>query len=69
VDESTCESFFRRLSWTTDGAFLVTPAALWHADPDAAPSFSTHLFARHRFDEPFKVLSGLEKVRIHLRHS
>jgi chromatin assembly factor 1 subunit B len=68
VDESTCESFFRRLSWTTDGAFLVTPAALWHADPDAAPSFSTCLFARHRFDEPFKVFSGLEKVRMHLRH-
>jgi chromatin assembly factor 1 subunit B len=68
VDESTCESFFRRLSWTADGAFLVTPAALWHSDHNesnaAAPSFSTYLFARHRFDEPFKVLSGLEKVSI-----
>ena len=68
-DESTCESFFRRLSWTTDGAFLVTPAALWHTeDPTnkdstaAPPSFSTHLFARHRYDEPYMVLSGLEKV-------
>lgn len=65
ADESTCESFFRRLSWTTDGAFLVTPAALWHSDHEHAnvsPSFSTYLFARHRFDEPVKVLSGLEKV-------
>ena len=66
-DESTCESFFRRLSWTADGAFLVTPAALWHHDPlntDAGspPSFSTCVFARHRYDEPYLVLSGLEKV-------
>jgi hypothetical protein len=80
-DESTCESFFRRLSWTTDGAYLVCPAALWHpnttgtgttgTDPqdqnnNAPPSFSTFLFARHRFDEPCKVLSGVEKVRLTL---
>jgi len=64
VDESTCESFFRRLCWTTDGLFLITPCALWHQDQsDTSPSFSTYLFARHRFDEPYKVLPGLEKVR------
>ena len=67
ADESTLESFFRRLSWTTDGAFLVTPAALWHADQGdpntkSPPTFATYLFARHKFDEPYKVLSGLEKV-------
>lgn len=64
VDESTCESFFRRLSWTADGLFLITPCALWHQDQhDTTPSFSTYLFARHRFDEPYKVFPGLEKVR------
>ena len=74
ADESTLQSFFRRLSWTADGAFLVTPSALWYADEDeensgdtddnkASPSFATYLFARHQFDEPYKVLSGLEKVR------
>ena len=70
ADESTCESFFRRLNWTIDGAFLVAPAALWHAPPTdtseqnltSPPSFSTYLFARHRYDEPYRVLSGLEKV-------
>lgn len=78
VDESNCESFFRRLSWTTDGAFLVTPAALWHSEKDAkkaedgddsgdAPSFSTYLFARHRFDEPYKVLPGLDKPSVVVR--
>jgi len=63
ADESTCESFFRRLCWTTDGLFLITPCALWHEDQhDETPSFSTCLFARHRFEEPYKVLPGLEKV-------
>lgn len=63
VDESSCESFFRRLSWSADGLFLIAPCALWHQDhADTSPSFSTYLFARHRFDEPYKVLSGLEKV-------
>ena len=32
ADESTVESFFRRLSWATDGAFLITPASLYHED-------------------------------------
>ena len=70
ADESTLESFFRRLSWTADGAYLVTPAALYHSDDSnnggkekESPSFATYLFARHKFDEPCKVLSGLEKVR------
>jgi len=69
ADESTVESFFRRLSWTVDGAFLVTPCALWHPDSDneddkenSSPSFATLLFARHQYDKPYKVLPGLEKV-------
>lgn len=68
VDESTCESFFRRLCWTTDGLFLITPCALWHQNHhDTTPSFSTYLFARHRFDEPYKVLPGLEKPSVVVR--
>lgn len=68
ADESTMESFFRRLSWTNDGAFLIAPAGLWHSEPlnltsKVPPAFATLLFARHRFDQPCKVLYGLEKVR------
>jgi len=77
ADESTVESFFRRLSWTTDGAFLVTPASLWHnmteestpapASATDGPSFATYLFARHQFDKPYKVLHGLEKPSLVIR--
>lgn len=70
-DEATLQSFFRRLAWTPDGAFLVLPACLWHKSSgpldgrDAtkeAPSHSVCLFARHHWGEPYKVLTGLEKV-------
>ena len=39
ADEITLGSFFRRLSFTADGAFLVVPAGQWHgtpSDPSAA---------------------------------
>jgi chromatin assembly factor 1 subunit B len=73
ADESTVESFFRRLSWTADGAFLVTPASLWHKtalgsnDEEAAPTFATYLFARHEYEKPYKVLHGLEKPSVVIR--
>jgi len=79
VDESNCESFFRRLSWTVDGAFLVTPAALWYGNNtvhlekktqslvSTGPLFSTYLFARHRFEEPYRVLTGLDKPSVVVR--
>lgn len=66
ADESTVESFFRRLNWTADGAFLITPCALWHGiennKENSSPSFATLLFARHQYDKPYKVLLGHEKV-------
>lgn len=67
ADESTVESFFRRLNWTADGAFLITPCGLWHGSENdkenTSPSFATLLFARHQYDKPYKVLLGHEKVR------
>lgn len=58
ADEVMVESFFRRLCWTPDGAFLITPAAVW------GDSFATLLFARHQFDQPVAILSGKSKVRL-----
>ena len=61
-DEATCESFFRRLDWTTDGAFLLAPAAVWKDATQDTSSFATLLFARHEWDAPYRVWSGLDKV-------
>lgn len=59
-DESTLQSFVRRLAWTTDGAYLVVPAAV----VTDTSSYATLLFARHSFEEPCRILGGLDKVRI-----
>ncbi len=89
VDELTAGSFFRRLAFTPDGAFLIVPAALWHGtnnntskssgSPPGSPtsvmnndklaesSFATYLFARHHFEQPYKVLTGLEKPSVVIR--
>jgi chromatin assembly factor 1 subunit B len=73
-DEATLESFVRRLAFTTDGAYLVAPAAQWWrpaADGDPANSSAasstayanaTLMFARHKWDEPCRVLVGMQKV-------
>lgn len=66
ADESTVESFFRRLAWTADGAFLMTPASIWHKDI-AGPSFATLLFTRHQFEKPYKVFHGLDKPSVVIR--
>jgi len=67
ADESTVESFFRRLNWSIDGSFLITPAAMWKNDTDSSnknnnpSSFATLLFARHKYDQPYAILSGFDQ--------
>lgn len=55
AEEASSESFFRRLAWTADGAYLITPAAVWGNDS------ATCLFRRHSYDLPCKVLLGHDK--------
>jgi chromatin assembly factor 1 subunit B len=63
ADESTLQSFVRRLAWTPDGAFLITPAVMWQTGlSDSSPQFATCLWSRHNYEEPARVLLGMEKV-------
>jgi chromatin assembly factor 1 subunit B len=63
ADEATGSTHFRRLRFTTDGAYLICPTGVWHPNKgEAEPSWATYVFARHRFDKPYKVLAGLDKV-------
>lgn len=48
LDETTLESFVRRLRWTSDGAFLIVPSGIQQ---------QTYLYARHSFDKPYKIFS------------
>jgi chromatin assembly factor 1 subunit B len=56
AEEAASESFFRRLTWTADGAYLITPTALWK------DQCATLIFRRHCYDAPCKVLPGHDKV-------
>jgi len=78
VDEITMESFFRRLTWTVDGAYLIAPAGLWtdessttdeanNDDDTSSTSFATFLFARHCWEKPRFVLAGLKKPSVAVR--
>jgi chromatin assembly factor 1 subunit B len=63
ADEATGSTHFRRLRFTTDGAYLICPTGVWHPNKgEGEPSLATYVFARHRFDKPYKVLAGLDKV-------
>ncbi|KAI2504690.1 hypothetical protein MHU86_9800 [Fragilaria crotonensis] len=55
AEEAALESFFRRLAWTADGAYLVTPAGLWK------DQCATLIFRRHCYDAPCKILPGHDK--------
>lgn len=61
ADESTLQSFVRRLDWTPDGAYLIVPAALWHG------SFATLIYARHLYHAPCRVWTGLARPSVAVR--
>jgi len=69
ADENTLESFFRRLAWTFDGNYLICPAAL-HCPDSTQHQQQQHavlVFARHNFEEPHKILTGLQKPAVAIR--
>jgi len=61
------QSFFRRLAWTPDGAYLITPAGLFQETEDSKPQFATHLFARHNFEKPVISLIDAELPSVVVR--
>lgn len=50
VDE-TVTSFFRRLAWSPDGAFLITPTAQSWDTITGKTQYCTYLFRRDQFDK------------------
>ena len=72
LPEEKSEGFFRRLRFTQDGAYLVTPCALWQkAAGDgrfAQARMATLLFARHKYDQPCTVLLGMDEVSTKRKH-
>ncbi|CAM9862137.1 unnamed protein product [Scytosiphon promiscuus] len=66
VDE-TVTSFFRRLSWSPDGAFLITPTAQHWDAGTRKTQFCTYLFVRGQFVKPALCFTGLNKPSVAVR--
>jgi len=50
-------TFFRRLAWTPDGAFLITPTGIYQKERGGRQSFATYVYARHNWDQPVVCLT------------
>lgn len=59
MDDITTNTFFRRLEWTVDGSFLLTPAAVYK-DPETNKSIPTvYAFGRKQWNDPLFHLPGI----------
>ncbi len=76
--DSTVPSFFRRLSFSPDGNFLVTPTGVYKPSPSTgnvtsnqlfSSSFATHIFLRDQLMSPVVSLTGLEEPSVVIRFS
>ncbi|KAJ3385569.1 hypothetical protein HDU84_002165 [Entophlyctis sp. JEL0112] len=68
--DDTLPSFFRRLSFSPDGAFLVAPAGIYRGAAKEAPLNVVYVFARENLrGEPIARLSGFKKPAIAVRFS
>lgn len=66
-------SFFRRLDWTPDGAFLIAPAGIYSTptndDTAKQTEFTSWVFSRSQLDSPICALPGLDKPSVAVRCS
>lgn len=67
LDDVSCASFFRRLTWSIDGSLLLTPSAMFQQSPTAPVENAVYVFVRNRFQEPIAILGGSSKPTISVR--
>ena len=59
-------TFFRRLAWSPDGAFLAVPAGL-AISPQSSGDFAAHVYARGSWSHPVLSLPTLAKPAVAVR--
>ncbi|PON72470.1 Guanine nucleotide-binding protein, beta subunit [Parasponia andersonii] len=65
--DETLPSFFRRLSWSPDGSFLLVPAGSYKILPSAETINTAYIFSRGDFSRPALQLPGASKPVIAVR--
>ncbi|XP_016509084.1 chromatin assembly factor 1 subunit FAS2 isoform X2 [Nicotiana tabacum] len=65
--DETLPSFFRRLSWSPDGSFLLVPAGSYKFTPASEPSNTAYVFSRKDLSRPALMLPGASKPVVAVR--
>ncbi|XP_075498381.1 chromatin assembly factor 1 subunit FAS2-like isoform X1 [Primulina tabacum] len=65
--DETLPSFFRRLSWSPDGSFLLVPAGSYKSTPASEPINTTYAFSRQDLSRPAVMLPGANKPVVAVR--
>ncbi|ESQ31417.1 hypothetical protein EUTSA_v10004101mg [Eutrema salsugineum] len=65
--DETLPSFFRRLSWSPDGSFLLIPAGSFKLSPTSEAVNATYVFSRKDLSRPALQLPGANKPVVVVR--
>ncbi|XP_073155609.1 chromatin assembly factor 1 subunit FAS2 [Henckelia pumila] len=65
--DETLPSFFRRLSWSPDGSFLLVPAGSYKSTPASEAINTTYAFSRQDLSRPAVMLPGASKPVVAVR--
>ncbi|KAL7142018.1 hypothetical protein ABFS83_08G094300 [Erythranthe nasuta] len=65
--DETLPSFFRRLSWSPDGSFLLVPAGSHKSTPTSEPVNTAYVFSRKDLSRPALMLPGASKPIVAVR--
>ncbi|KAG7539201.1 WD40 repeat [Arabidopsis suecica] len=65
--DETLPSFFRRLSWSPDGSFLLIPAGSFKVSPTSEAVNATYVFSRKDLSRPALQLPGASKPVVVVR--
>ncbi|KAK1371532.1 Chromatin assembly factor 1 subunit FAS2 [Heracleum sosnowskyi] len=65
--DETLPSFFRRLSWSPDGSFLLVPAGSYKISPVSEPINTAYVFSRKDLSRPALLLPSASKPVVAVR--
>ncbi|CAK9162540.1 unnamed protein product [Ilex paraguariensis] len=65
--DETLPSFFRRLTWSPDGSFLLVPAGSYKLSPSSDPVNTTYVISRKDLSRPALLLPGASKPVVVVR--
>lgn len=65
--DETLNSFFRRLSWSPDGSFLLVPAGIYRFSSASDPVNAAYIIARNDLSRPAVHLPGASKPIVAVR--